>query len=851
MNPSNLLQSSSPGRYPARPVFLLLLGLTAGIVAGRYLPGQGPWLASGALVLGLALTACWLRRSAVSATLPLACMVLLGYLSLQPWMHPAGDARDIRHFIPAKRAEIIAAVAARPVAGNQRLRTVLDLHQIRRAGAWQDVAGRLRLVLRGDSLPPLEQGDRLMLMGKLRAIRNFANPGGFDYVSYLAWQGIHGSLYAKAADVRVVQKAPAGRWPSFKWLRSRMHGIIDTFPRSRINGDQRALLKALLLGERGGIPRDLKTAFARTGTAHLLAISGLHVGMVAGAVYGLLVFLLGFQHNLLLRAWPRKIAALGAIAMITFYALLSGMAPSTQRALIMASLALAGLVMEREPDLFNLLAWAALAILVWYPPALFTLSFQLSFGAVFWIIFGLHRLRSLLLQKREPELESPALGVRILRWVILSALVTLLATLGTLPLIVRTFNQVSLVGLGCNLLLVPLVGWWVLPLGLLGVGTAFFSVSLAGGLLQAAAVPLGWVCRIVRQVADLPWAAADVVSFSILETACYYLLLGCLLSAIGTLGSGEEAAGPSPPAELSKNRRRVCIVGGIVLAVALADIGYWVHRRYWADDLRITVLDVGQGAAVVVEAPGGDVILADGGGFADTSTFDIGARVVAPFLRQRKIASVQVLVLTHPNSDHLNGLLYIAEHFNVGEFWSNGQPAATQGYRRLLEIVDQQQIARRLGTHGCESLDFKGLRAEILYPPRDFLKRIAKQPWADSNNNSLVLKLTHGDHSVLVTGDIMAPAERELAALAGRALKSTVLIVPHHGSRSSSTPAFLEQVRPRYAIIPCGWRNRYRFPHETVLQRLDRHCQRIFRTDLDGAVTLHSDGRRLTLKAAR
>jgi competence protein ComEC len=305
---------------------------------------------------------------------------------------------------------------------------------------------------------------------------------------------------------------------------------------------------------------------------------------------------------------------------------------------------------------------------------------------------------------------------------------------------------------------------------------------------------------------------------------------------------------PSPVLKRAWPKKRVLAwVGVATLVVSLADLGYWVHRRCWNQDFRVTVLDVGQGTAVVVEAPGGEVILVDGGGFSDTSTFDVGEKILAPFLWHNKIASVQILALTHPNSDHLNGLIYIAKNFNVREFWSNGETAQTQGYGKLRRITDREEIATLTCTDQTGPRFFGDLKVEFLYPGKDFMARIDRAPWNDSNNNSMVLKFTHGKYSVLVTGDIMAAAERELAVQAGERLHSTVLVVPHHGSRSSSTQGFLDQVKPRYGIIPCGWRNRYHFPHPSVLNRLAGYTRHVFRTDLDGAVQLVSDGRRLAI----
>ncbi|MGB5984131.1 MAG: DNA internalization-related competence protein ComEC/Rec2, partial [Desulfobacterales bacterium] len=811
-------------------------------------PGHSLWVGAGALLLGLAIGFRVFGASRTANLLPLGLLTVLGYLSLHPWVAPPDSPHDVRHFISRQEVEIQGTLVAAPLADGQRIRTVLRVERIKRAAGWEPLEGRVRLSIRGRLPLKLNPGDRIGLAGKLRAIRNFANPGGFDYQRFMAWQGIHATLYARAGRVAVIHQAAPKGWRPFNALRQRVQGIILQLPPARAGADAQALLGALLLGNREGIPGDLRQAFARTGTAHLLAISGLHMGMVAGASFWILKLLLGLNQHLVLLARARKIAALGAILVVSAYGILAGLAPSTQRALAMAALALTALVVEREVDLFNLMAWAALVILVWHPPALFTLSFQLSFAAVFWIVFGLRQGRRISLLRPGPGDRPSALSQRLLRWVALSLWVTLLATLGTLPLIIQAFNQVSLVGLGCNLLLVPLVGWVVLPLGLLGLGTAWISAPLCAWFVQAAALPLKLICLFVRGIGGLSWAALHTVSFSIVEIGCYYLLLG---AGLVWLGTQRRNPGKTSVPVWRCPRRLAAILGGFALAVALVDAGYWSHRRFWTPDLRMTMLDVGQGTAVVVEAPGGDVMLVDGGGFADSASFDVGARLLAPFLWQRKIASVNTLVLTHPNSDHLNGLIYIAEHFRVQEFWSNGQGADTLGYRTLRRVLDRRGVTLRTAFSGDELPRLGQLKRDILYPPRGFLRRAERGPWKDANNNSLVLKLTHGTHTILLTGDIMAAAERELVAHSGQQLLSSVLVVPHHGSRSSCTTEFVDRVRPEYALISCGWQNHYRFPHPTVVSRLKRYSRHIFRTDLHGAVGLRSDGRHLFLQGTR
>ncbi|MFC1813877.1 ComEC/Rec2 family competence protein, partial [Thermodesulfobacteriota bacterium] len=268
----------------------------------------------------------------------------------------------------------------------------------------------------------------------------------------------------------------------------------------------------------------------------------------------------------------------------------------------------------------------------------------------------------------------------------------------------------------------------------------------------------------------------------------------------------------------------------------------------WHDDLKVTIIDVGQGTSALLEIPGGDCLLIDGGGFSDNSIFDVGARIIAPLLWRKKIKTVDTLILSHPNSDHLNGLTYIAQHFNVKSVWSNTEEASTLSYQKFWQTIKQKKIA----LPGLDDIsgphNMNGVTLKVLYPPKDFIERAETERWRSANNNSLVIKVEFGSTSVLFPGDLKKRAEKELVALAGDDLDSAVLISPHHGSKTSSTGSFLDRVKPELVIISSGWKNRFSFPHASVLKRYRRRGYRIFRTDKHGAMVLSTDGQTLTVR---
>jgi competence protein ComEC len=324
-----------------------------------------------------------------------------------------------------------------------------------------------------------------------------------------------------------------------------------------------------------------------------------------------------------------------------------------------------------------------------------------------------------------------------------------------------------------------------------------------------------------------PFAAVRTVTPTLIEIGLYYALAWVLFNF------------------RQASRAKPLLIG--LAIVALADVGYWASERYGRDELRMTVIDVGQGSSALVELPGGTCILADGGGFYD-NLFDVGARVIGPFLWKRKIATVEILVLSHPDPDHLNGLLFIARHFNVREVWMNQEPADTEPYRDFLRVVSERDI-RVVGPKDLVGPRLiSGVQFQVLYPPVDFLERKAKDSWRTRNNNSIVLKVSFQNVSFLLPGDIEAEAEKELTYSGCTTLESDVLLVPHHGSRSSSTPELLQCVRPEIAVISSGWKNVFGFPHQKILKRYEARGCHIFHTGRQGAIAITTDGTHLSVK---
>ena len=282
---------------------------------------------------------------------------------------------------------------------------------------------------------------------------------------------------------------------------------------------------------------------------------------------------------------------------------------------------------------------------------------------------------------------------------------------------------------------------------------------------------------------------------------------------------------------------------GVVLLILAGDAAYWTYRSHFNPSLKVTYLDVGQGNAALLQFPGSERMLIDGGGFSG-SDFDVGERVVAPFLLRSKIVRIDTLVLTHPESDHMNGLLYIAEHFGPKEFWYNGENLNCPSFRKLMALLEAKNIRRRTPGELREGREISGALIEILHPVEGFLSR-------KSNDNSLVMRVSSGGTSFLFTGDLEAVGEQQLVSRSGAKLKSGVLLAPHHGSRTSTSKPFLDAVNPEICIISSGKNNPFGFPSQEVLKRLRKAGCRILRVDEVGAIEVSVVPEGLQIKSFR
>jgi competence protein ComEC len=646
------------------------------------------------------------------------------------------------------------------------MRFLFDVERLDFEGQWQsDFPRRVRLSWYEDT-PELKLAQRWRLTVRLKHPRGFINPGGFDYEGWLFRKGIRASGYVRPAEdadliTPRVWERPVGL------LRQSLADSIETALGADAN---RGVITALAIGDRTAMsPRQWSLLLA-TGTNHLLAISGLHIGLVAGLIYLVAFRAWRLSGRLCMRLPAQHAAAWLALIAGCFYALLAGFSVPTQRAAIMLCVVMGAVISNRATRPAQTLSIALLAVLIWDPLAVLSSGFWLSFAAVAWIFYTVGN--------RPVAVKSLWRWGRI-QWVL---------AIGLFPLILLFFQRVSLIAPLANLVAVPWVGLLVVPFTLLG-SISISSVPVLGELLLA----------ISSALLDLLWAVLELlVSIPLAQwyhTPPAWTLLPALIGAALLLA----------PRGLPGRWLGIVFISPIVLNSAPRP----EPGAYW-----LTTLDVGQGLAMVVETPNHVLVYDTGARFSDY--FNAGEAVVTPYLRSRGIENIDLLMISHGDNDHIGGVEAVFNSFQVQKVLSS-----------VPELIDHPQVSPCVAG---QRWVWDEVQFEVLHPPSG---------WQGSKNNrSCVLRIGNPGGASLITADIEKAAETQLLESTGIRLNSDIMLIPHHGSRSSSSQAFINAVAPEVVLLPLGYRNRFGFPDPEVMDRYGELGVTVLDTVNQGAITI-------------
>ncbi|MCL4706733.1 DNA internalization-related competence protein ComEC/Rec2 [bacterium] len=777
-----------------RPVFFLALAFCLGILTQHGCSFSPVFLISAFVLFLFAAVLIMLAGSREFSSLLNSVLLLIACLfsgMLRMYLEKIPARGDLSAWAQDNR-EILLLGEVKTAAETRRnsRRFLCEARALNAGAGWQPAQGNLLIYFKAqDSIIVSEE---IMLRGRLTLPDSGRNPAAFDYRAYLQAQGIGTILYSSDS---LLWRAGETPFFSFPALIARAQLWTESQLARFASGQELAMLKGLLIGQRVDISSDVIESFSRTGLIHILSVSGLHVGFIAL----MLIMLVELCRVPPRGQWPIIIGGL------IFYACLTGLQPPIVRATIMAAVLLLGRARELSTNIYNNLGLAALIILLWQPLQLFQISFQLSFAAMFGIAY-LYRPLLFVFGRLVPW-RWP-----LVRWALALLAVSIAAQLATLPFTVTSFGRVPFASLWGNLLVIP----------------ACFVIVATAAIACFCAPLSGFVSSAFGAVAEL--LTSGMIAFT---------------KWLATIPLASLASGSAPPllllayllglATVVEWRRRI---RRLLLPATLLTLNFyiWPVALSVEPKLRLTFFDVGQGDAALLEFPGGKQMLIDAGPRDDS--FDAGERILLPYLRVRGISRLAAVIVSHPHADHLGGLPALAQAITIDSVYFCGveiDSELEQFCERLLDSLNVPRRVLRAGERlrGFDPAQIMALRSGNIH-----------QPEPNVNDASLVIKILFGKTSVLFPGDAESWGEYQMLKHA-HALDSDLLKVGHHGSRTSSLPAFLAAVTPDWAVASAGRRNKFGHPDSLIVARYDSLHIPLLRTDLSGAIVFESDGAKL------
>lgn len=726
-----------------------------------------------------------------------------------------------------QKMELVGVVDSLPSKLERKTRIIVKGERLYFEKEWRVVSGDIRIDLYGEA-PDLRYGDRVRFSKvKLSRPRNFRNPGAFDYAGYLRKLGIHAIGWCGEKDsVEILVRDQGWRfWEVVYKVKDQM----ERYAGETMSPRNASMFNAMVFGEKGDLSSEDNELFIKTGIAHLTAVSGLNIGLVAFTSYFILNwagirFMIRFFPRAALAGWSSRLAALAAIIPVLFYALIVGEMVSSIRAAIMGVLFLLSIAIRRGHFHYYTLATSALVILLWKPGSLFDAAFQLSFAAVFFIIFLFSNWLKLSEDAYSP-LTSTAFEEFMVRHKYLSGyfFTSLFAAIGVLPLTAFHFNRLNPLGLFINLLAVPISNVIVT----LGLFLAFLSLFLHQAASWLAFVPefcTALLVRIAEGFAVLPLGSVRISTPSPGFIIVYYWIVIA--------------------ATIFKNNFKKALLISLP-ALLLLPFFPGAEPRHGKEELAVAFLDVGQGDSALVRFPNGKTMLIDGGRlFGD---MDLGKWVVGPFLWDMGVEKVDYLVATHPDSDHIGGLLYILNEFETGTVYENGDSLKNKGMEVIREAANAREIPVKALKSG-DLLRIDGAIVEVLNPG-EISAGLQGKGEEKENNRSLVLRVGCGEVSFLFTGDIEYGAEAAMMN-SGKDLHSTIIKVPHHGSVTSSSMDFIKAVQPEVAVMSVGADNMFGHPETRVWGRYKKSGAIVLSTAHCGAIEVFTNCKTYRVKTS-
>ena len=782
-----------------KPLPLILFLYIGGIIYGKYINFNLIFSFIIIILLMLISMMSFIKQWKITTALLFLIIFLIGIFNYNLNCKPIGT-NYIANFIEDRKLTIIGTVLDKNYFYDQeKISLKVKVKEIEKEDHNIRTKGLILVnTYLGDC--PYEYGDVLKIKGKLEKPIGQKNFGEFDYELYLARERIFTYLNVwQEKDIQKIGEEKLNFLISFSLsARNKIKKIIEQTLQKPYN----YLLTGMILGEKSFISPEVKEVFTEAGIMHILAISGLHVGIIATALF---IFL-----NIL--RFPKKLKLIILILILIIYASITGYQPSVLRATIMFILLIGGKLINRNRNLYLSLFFAAFLILLLNPLILYDAGFLLSFMVTFFLIY-----LSPILQEQFSK---------VLVWIKDPLSISIAAWVGIFPLSAYFFNKVSIISIVTNIFVVPLTGIAII-LGFITFFIGLLSIPLAGIIAHINYFVLKMITSIAKLLSLIPFSFIYIAQPAILVIFLYYIMIFLAIEIFYKK--------VFPP----KMKIKATI---LILSVVLAVIIVQVFSPL--DNLKVNFLNVGQGDCILIEAPKKYNILIDGGG-TPLSTFDVGGKVVIPYLRRKGISEINLLILTHPNLDHLEGLLPVLREFKVGMVLDSGLICDISEYREFISIIKEKNILYHQAKVGDNFVFSKNLEMLLLNPL--YTSNLSNE--SDFNNASIVIKLFYKNADFLFTGDVEEDAEKRML-IWQNILKSDVLKVAHHGSSSSSSLEFLEKVNPIIAVISVG-KNNFGHPSEKIIKRLKDKNIPVYRTDQNGTVIIRTNGQEYWVKTLK
>ena len=791
---------SSDSKYNViRPLPIILALYIIGIIYGKFISINLIFLFSIIIFLILISIISFVKQWNITTALLFLIIFLIGIFNCNLNSSPIG-ANHIANFIEDKKLTIICTVLDKEYYPNQeKISFKVKAKQIERGDCTIRTEGLILVnTYLGDC--PYKYGDVLKIKGKLKKPMGRKNFGEFNYELYLARERVFTYLNIwQEKDIQKIGEDDSNFLVSFP-LSAR--DKIKEITKQTLVPPYNYLLVGMLLGEKSFIPPYLKEVFAEAGIMHILAVSGLHVGIIAMALLALLSLL----------PLPKKLKLFTLILILLMYASITGFRPSVLRATIMFIVLIGGKLINRNRNLNISLFFAAFLILLLNPLILYDAGFLLSFIVTFFII------------NLSPILQE--LYSKIVVWIRNPLAVSTAAWIGIFPLSAYFFSKVSIISIVSNIFIIPLAGIAVI-LGFVTFFIGLISISLAGVIANINYLLLNLITLIAKSFSLLPFAYIYVAQPSITVIILYYLTVFFIIEMFCKKTLSQKI-----------KKKATLIVLSVILLIIIVQI------FYPADNLKVNFINVGEGDCILIEAPNKINILIDGGG-TPQSDFDVGSKIVIPYLRRKGINEIDLLILTHPHLDHLEGLLPILRQLKVDAVLDSGFICDVSEYGEFISTIKEKNIPYYQTKSGDNYIFSKNMEMLILNPPHT--SNLDND--SDFNNHSIVVKLYYKNSNFLFTGDIEREAEKRLLVWQN-ILNSDVLKLGHHGSKTSTTLEFLDKVNPIIAVITVG-KNNFGHPSQKVIERLEDRNIKIYRTDEDGTVIIRTNGQEYWIKTLR